>query len=165
MRMRHEVINSEGEPLEIERKFLLTETPPSLGVYTKHEIEQGYLGTSDDGRIRKSDDQYFKTVKKGEGKVRVEIESQISKEEFERLWPTTEGKRVSKTRYLIPYQENTIEVDLYHGALTGLLTAEVEFSSIDDCDKFIPPNWFGRELTEDKKYSNYYLSIDGIPKE
>ncbi len=162
--MGHEVINSEGEPLEIERKFLLTETP-DLGVYSKHEIEQGYLGTPEDGRIRKSDNQYFKTVKRGEGKVRVEIESQISKEEFDNLWPTTEGKRVTKTRYLIPYQEHTIEVDLYHGNLSGLLTAEVEFSSIDDCDKFVPPDWFGRELTEDKRYSNYYLSAGGIPKE
>jgi adenylate cyclase len=62
----------------------------------------------------------------------LEEEMEIDAERFTRLWPLTEGRRLEKTRYLIPGSGDlTIELDVYSGGLRGLMVAEVEFGSED----------------------------------
>ena len=61
--------------------------------------------------------------------------------------------------------EHTAEIDLYKGPLAGLKTAEVEFEDTAAADAFSPPAWFARELTEDGRYSNTRLAIEGLPAE
>lgn len=34
----------------------------------------------------------------------------------------------------------------------GLMLVEVEFDSIPDCDKFVPMDWFGEEVTDHPQY-------------
>jgi CYTH domain-containing protein len=58
----------------------------------------------------------------------------------------------------------TAEVDVYEGALAGLITAEVEFSSEEASSAFAPPGWLGREVTGDKRYANRALAVDGLPQ-
>jgi CYTH domain-containing protein len=55
------------------------------------------------------------------------------------------------------------EVDLYAGALAGLCVVEVEFSSETDAAAFIPPAWFGRELTGQRGWNNAALARHGRP--
>jgi CYTH domain-containing protein len=45
--------------------------------------------------------------------VREEIEATISKEEFDQLWFQVEHHFLEKTRYNIPYEGLTIELDVY----------------------------------------------------
>lgn len=154
--------------LEIERKFLVKSLPADLDKYPHNEILQGYLpktGEEKSPRIRKKGDKYYKTIKKGHGKVRIENEEEITEEVFNSLWPSTEGRRIEKTRYEIPHADGTIELDVYHGDLEGFYTAEVEFSDEESCDKFVPPDWFGEEKTDDKRYSNRKLATYGLPKD
>ena len=80
------------------------------------------------------------------------------------MWAATEGKRLEKTRYEIPYQDRTIELDIYRVNLDGLLSAEVEFPSEEASDLFTPPEWFGREVTGDKAYKNQSLALFGLPE-
>ena len=47
----------------------------------------------------------------------------------------------------------------------GLMTTEVEFSSVEAAEKFVAPTWFGRDVSEEKAYKNTSLSLYGIPKE
>ena len=35
---------------------------------------------------------------------------------------------------------------------------EVEFESIEQANTFTPPDWFGKEVTNDHRYHNSYLS-------
>lgn len=66
----------------------------------------------------------------------------------------------------MPIEENlTAEVDIYEGKLQGLMTTEVEFSSVEAAEKFVAPTWFGRDVSEEKAYKNTSLSLYGIPKE
>lgn len=158
----------EKGPKEIERKFLVKSLPENLEQYSSKEITQGYIAVSEDGteiRLRKKGDKHFQTVKSGGGKVRTEVEIEITKEQFDSLWGTTEGKRIEKIRYVIPHEGAKIELDVYHGKLEGLTTVEVEFDSVEASDGFDPPEWFGREVTEDRKYKNQSLAIYGIPAE
>lgn len=149
---------------EIERKWILPNLP-TLDVAPKR-IAQGYIEISPDGhetRVRQSGERFFLTEKSGGGLIREEKESSISRDEFELLWAQTEGRRLEKDRYLIPYGDHTIEVDVYHGKLSGLIIAEVEFSSLRASEHFQVPAWFGAEVTEDARYKNKNLAAKGIP--
>ncbi|BBO86098.1 CYTH domain-containing protein [Desulfosarcina ovata] len=153
--------------IEIERKFLVRHLPESLDNASGVSIRQGYLIISADGtelRIRQKGARFFQTIKMGEGLRRTEIEIEISQAQFEQLWPHTEGRRVSKTRYHLPQGEYTAEVDRFAGALQGLLLVEVEFPSEGASRAFSPPEWFGTDVTEDKRYKNKHLAVNGIPR-
>lgn len=145
--------------MEIERKFLIHTLPENLDTFSCKEIEQGYINREPVVRIRRSDDQYILTCK-GQGlMVREEFELPLTKEAFEHMKPKTDGIFIEKTRYLIPYEEKwTIELDVFHGALAPLVLAEVEFNSIEEADSFIPPAWFGEDVTHSPKYHNSNLS-------
>jgi CYTH domain-containing protein len=153
--------------LELERKFVLDTLPDDLEAFPRSRIVQGYLVVGPDGsevRVRRRDARALLTVKQGTGLVRREEEVDISQLQFDRLWPLTEGRRVEKTRYAIARPGGlVIEVDVYEGALSGLLVAEVEFTSTAAAERFMPPPWFGREVTEDDAYKNRRLAIDGRP--
>jgi adenylate cyclase len=115
-------------------------------------------------RVRRRAGQAVLTVKSGGGRARVEEEIEIEPERFERLWPLTERRRIEKTRYEIPADGGlTVELDVYGGALAGLVVAEVEFASEDDANAFVAPAWFGREVTDDERYKNQRLARDGAP--
>ena len=153
--------------MEIERKFVVEE-PPGLEGRRSVEIEQGYLALADERggaevRLRRRGDRLLLTVKGGTGAVRTEEEFEIDRDRFESLWPLTEGRRVTKTRYLIPLGELTVELDVYAGDLEGLTTAEVEFPTEDDADRFDPPAWLGDEVTGDRRYLNESLATGGRP--
>jgi adenylate cyclase len=151
--------------LEVERKFLVDELPGGLDRDPGVEIVQGYL--SIDGvtevRVRRKGDRCTLTVKQGSGLARSEFEIGIEKEQFDVLWPATAGRRIEKTRYELPLGMVTAELDRYHGVLDGLTTVEVEFGSVPEARAFVPPSWFDRELTDDGRFANRNLAVDGRP--
>lgn len=154
--------------MEIERKYAIHQIPKDLEQYNKKKIEQGYLCHNPILRIRKSNDNYILTYKSREGIgaqkegqaiINHETELPLTKEAFETLKKKTEGNMINKTRYLIPLEDGlTAELDVFEGALTGLVFAEVEFPDEKAADAFVPPTWFGKDLSGDKRFSNYYLS-------
>jgi adenylate cyclase len=155
-----------ADGVEIERKFLVEQLPNGLDSFPSREIEQGYLAITDDVevRVRRYGQESFVTVKSSGDESRVEEEIEIDGRRFDSLWPLTEGRRVEKRRYRIPAGDGlTIELDVYHGRLTGLVTAEVEFGSRADADGFAPPAWLSREVTDDPRYKNKRLATEGLP--
>jgi len=151
----------ENRGREIERKFLVRKLPDDLKNYPKKEIAQGYLVSLDEGlqvRLRKSNEHYSLTYKRGSGSVREEREVELSAEQFKALWPATEGKRLVKTRYEIPLGERTVEIDLYHDRHEGLVVAEVEFDEEEGAKNFQPPDWLGDDVTGNPRYSNQLLA-------
>jgi adenylate cyclase len=153
-------------PSEIERKFLVAEVPGDLDIGSREEIAQGYLATGDHQvRLRRQGDRPLLTAKRGRGLVRDEVEVPLEEESFERLWPLTEGRRLKKERLTATVDGQTVEVDVYRGPLAGLIVAEVEFEDLGAARAFLPPRWFGRELTDDARYSNQRLALEGLPVE
>jgi adenylate cyclase len=146
---------------EIERKFLLKELPPGLNRFRSYPIAQGYLANEPGGRhvrLRKKGKTVSLTFKVGRGLAREEREVKLSPKQFASLWPATTGRRLRKFRYEIPWKNLKIEIDVYRGRNHGLVVAEVEFPSQASCRKFKPPDWFGREVTGEKRYSNVRLA-------
>ena len=52
----------------------------------------------------------------------------------------------------------TVELDVFQGYYEGLILAEVEFPSLEEAQKFVPPAWFGRDVTLSGEYQNSRLS-------
>ena len=143
--------------MEIERKFTIKELP-DLGSYAYKKLTQAYLNTDPVIRIRREDNEYFLTYK-GKGLLaREEHNLPLNEESFCHLLPKADGLVISKTRYLIPYESYTIELDIFDGDLAPLIMAEVEFESEEDAHAFIPPTWFDQDVTQDKRYHNSNLS-------
>ncbi len=155
--------------MEIERKYLVDKVPESLDDYSHVEIEQCYLCTSPTVRVRRMGDVYILTIKEkvakgkeGEAIHNREEEFLLTAESYERLKSKSEGSAVLKTRYRIPLECGlTAELDLFHGAHEGLRLVEVEFPDTESSESFIPPVWFGKEVSDDRRYRNSWLAFNG----
>ena len=148
---------------EIERKFLVKRFPPGLQKFPHGTIEQGYLAAGRGGlqvRLRKKGSVRSLTYKQGTKGEREEREVRLSAEQFDTLWPATAGQRLIKVRYDVPWKKHTIEIDVYRGRHDGLVVAEVEFNDLKTCAHFEAPNWLGRDVTGNRKYSNVALALD-----
>ena len=145
--------------MEIERKFLIPNLPEGYDAYPHKEMEQGYLSTNPVVRVRKSDDTYTLTYKGLGFLAREEYNLPLTKESYEHLRQKTDGILIHKVRYLIPYADHyTIELDIFLDSLAPLVLAEVEFPSKEEAKAFIPPDWFGEDVTFSSKYHNSTLS-------
>ncbi len=144
--------------MEIERKFIINVLPTDIVNYPYHLIEQGYLCTDPVIRVRREDNNYYMTYKSGGMMIREEYNLPLTKEAYELLLPKTEGNIISKKRVLIPYESYTIELDIFEAPFAPLYLAEVEFKSEEEATHFIPPNWFGNDVTEDGRYHNSNMS-------
>lgn len=145
--------------MEIERKYLVKKLPQNLEQFPCRQIAQGYLNTDPVVRIRRSDDTYTLTYK-GKGlMVREEYNLPLNAEAFTHLKEKIDGILIEKRRYLIPFADKyTIELDIFEGKLAPLQLAEVEFESEEDANAFVPPAWFGEDVTFSNEYHNSTLS-------
>ena len=147
--------------MEIERKFLVGVLPDLNGVKSS-EIVQGYVSFSPEIRVRRLDDKYYRT-EKGEGMVmREENEWEILKEEAEKMFKEVKTNLIEKTRYYIPYNKYVIELDIYKGIFKGLIVAEVEFETLDEAEKFTPPEWLIEDISEKREYRNKILALKNL---
>ncbi|MDD4273268.1 CYTH domain-containing protein [Desulfobacter postgatei] len=152
---------------EIERKFLLTKMP-EIVLQSTICIRQGYISKSRDSveiRLRQKGDAFFMTFKRGQGLVRDEAEIRINEADFDYLWPLTQGRQVEKHRSQATLEDGlTVEIDEFSGTLAGLFLCEVEFGDETQARTFVPPQWFGADVTEDSRYKNKSLAENGIPE-
>ena len=135
--------------MEIERKYLIDEIPFDLKDYSCKVIEQGYLNTDPVVRVRRSNDKY---------------NLPLNEEAYRHLIQKADGIIISKKRYLIPLTGRlTIELDIFEGDLAPLKLAEVEFETKEEAESFLPPKWFGKDVTFSSDYHNSTLSRVGLP--
>ena len=145
--------------LEIERKFLVTTTQYKSLATTQVKITQGYLSKTPERtvRVRVAGDRAWLTIKgigDAQGMVRKEWEYEIPKEDAIEMLAICEKPLIEKTRYTIPYQSLTIEVDEFQKPLQTVW-AEVELPAVDT--PFDPPPWLGEDVTGNPNYYNARL--------
>jgi len=147
--------------VEIERKFLVNSTDFKAQATAKLSIAQGYLNTHPERtvRVRVQGECGYITIKgKGNqsGTTRLEWETAINVIEAKSLLALCEPGSIQKTRYLVPYKNQTFEVDVFAGDNTGLIVAEIELTHEDQVVE--KPDWLGKEVTQESKYYNASLS-------
>lgn len=152
--------------IEIERKFVVTAVPGPELLGPGVRLRQGYL--AEDGpvqvRVRITEAAAALTVKAGRGLSRTEVEVAIGPDEAEALWAHTDGRRIEKVRHRVDAGGHAVDLDVYAGALEGLCTAEVEFASLEAAGRFVPPPWFGPEVTAVPGWDNASLARLGRPE-
>ncbi|NMJ44320.1 CYTH domain-containing protein [Roseomonas sp. JC162] len=152
--------------IEIERRFLVTGEAWRGGVTEACRLDQGYLAREDrvTVRVRVAGAAAKLTIKGPGGLVRPEFEYPVPLQDAEAMLATLcGGRRVAKTRHLVPHGGLTWEVDVFEGPLAGLVIAEVELPAADH--PLALPAWAGREVTDDARYSNAVLaSLDAPPR-
>lgn len=152
--------------VEIERKYLLDEYPTAfiekgtLVVEKEQQIEQTYLALDGDQelRVRRIVDMqtgavdFTHTFKKGWGLSREEVEYSISEGLYEQVVKAHGAIPLTKRRVTARWGERIIEIDDYNQI--DLMVLEVEFPSLEDAEAFVPPAWFGKDISTEKQYSN-----------
>ncbi len=156
--------------LEIERKYLLKPCSPenflqSIGLrYHRYVIAQYYTPPQEGKyvRYRQRDQEFFKTIKRGEGMVREEHESLVTREEFDDHLASHTGNIIKKDRFVFLYEGMTYEMDRFKKTLKGLCYLEIEFDDEEIARKFVLPEIFSglylSEVTEDKRFNNSSIS-------
>ena len=147
--------------IEIERKFLVLSNDFIEEAFSKKRIVQAYLSSNPERtvRVRIKEDKAFITIKgKGNetGTTRLEWETQIAVTDAEKLLSICESGMIDKIRHEIKVGNHTYEVDVFFGENTGLIVAEIELQSEEEA--FEKPSWLGKEVTNDERYYNAYLS-------
>ena len=144
--------------MEIERKFLVAKMPSLDGL--KHDkIIQGYVSLSPEIRVRKKGDEYYICEKSDGYTVREEKERKTDEKTFDELFAKTSGRVIEKTRYYIPSGKYVFELDIYSGRHEGFSVVEVEFPTLEEANDFIPPDWFGEDVSCRAEYKNKNLSL------
>ena len=147
-------------PVEIERKFLISNNIWRQLAHQSIEIRQGYLCKDIERtvRVRTWGHEGKITVKgKSINGARAEYEYTIPFEDaVEMLENLCLSGVVHKKRYLILVGNYTWEIDEFLDHNQGLILAEVELPSIDASIQ-IPP-WVGREVTNDHRFQNSHLA-------
>lgn len=146
--------------VEIERKFKVSNLDFIKESSSFKFIKQGYLSKDEQKtiRVRIADDKAFLTIKgksSDDGLQRFEWEKEIHLSEAEELFTLITDTLIIKKRYNVSYKEHLFEVDVFEGDNTGLIIAEVELKSIDECVSL--PKWIGEEVTGELKYYNSKL--------
>ncbi len=148
--------------LEIEKTFLVKNIP-NLTPVKQIKIKQGYISSPPSPlRIRQKGGVFELTkkipLKENDYSSNEEINILLTEYEFNKLWTQVE-KFLEKSRYCIDIGENLIaELDIFEGDLSGLVFVEVEFPSQEIMESFVPPEWFGKDVTQEDFSSNSFLA-------
>lgn len=152
--------------LEIERKFLLPEFPSplveeaKLKVLSEQRIEQTYLAIDENQELRvrrivdldSGEVTYTHTFKLGNGLLREEIEYSISESIYGQVIKAFGFVPLTKNRITAEWNGRVIEIDTYDQIELSVL--EVEFDSEEAANTFQAPDWFGKDISSERQYSN-----------
>ncbi len=146
-------------PVELERKFLVANDDWKRAVVRSVAIRDGLIALYKDRKVR---------LRIAEGTATIAIKgprSGIRRDEFEYEIPLADAERMlaticsgdvlEKRRYFVEASRAVWHVDVYAGALDGIVLAEIELAHENE-DLALPP-WIGREVTDDLRYRKVNL--------
>jgi CYTH domain-containing protein len=159
----------EGNYMEIERTFLIAPAVAKLilkeyPIKKELKVLQVYVAIEEKGnenRIRRKSRNgevcYGMTVKSYGNLVRKEIKAKITEQFFKKLFPMARGRWFRKKIFVLNYPKVKFFLSFYEKPL-GIIIAEIEFKTTRQAKKFIPPDYFGKEITKDKNFRGRYLA-------
>lgn len=144
---------------EIEHKYLVRNESFKQMCSEAIDMAQGYLSRQKERtvRVRIAGDQGFITIKgPNDNATRDEFEYAIPLVDAQALLSMCPSPVISKTRHIVYHEGNKWEVDVFHGGLEGLVTAEIELPSADH--QYALPDFVGRNVTGDRRFYNSCLT-------
>ncbi|WP_394555871.1 hypothetical protein C1N61_32360 (plasmid) [Priestia aryabhattai] len=151
---------------EIERVFVVNALPEDLVPFEKKMVYQNYLISTDEKetRIRRQveegkEDKCDITIKEGNGLTRKVVKKRINEQTYLELEKNIPEKYepIIKFRQFFALGNSQVMIDDFVNTKDPLLLAEVEFNTKEEAAEFIPPLWFGKEVTYDDNFKNKNL--------
>ena len=148
--------------LEIERKFLVKNDSWKKSADTGAKMIQGYIASEKvTVRVRIAGEKAFLTLKgrsSSDGVSRHEFEYSIPLPDAEKMLEELCDKPyIEKTRYSVTGEDSREwEVDVFSGANSGLVVAEIELEREDE--GFALPGWAGEDVSSRPEYRNSSLA-------
>ena len=151
--------------IERERRFLLDRFPMADVVRIRHITDRYINGTL--LRLREQADDGSPAIFKLTQKIPARASGAqqglitniyLTEDEF-RLLAQLPAKMVSKVRYSAP----PFGIDVFEGALQGLVLAEAEFNSAAEADALIVPDFILDEVTDDERFTGGQLVCASRP--
>ena len=142
--------------LERERRFLLHQFPHDANVVHTRRITDSYI-ESTTLRLREQTEDGRDTVFKLTQKIPLPARGSqqgfvttiyLTQDEF-RVLAQLPSKKLQKLRYSVP----PFGIDIFEGALQGLILAEAEFDSEDAAAVFPVPSFAAAEVTTDARFT------------
>lgn len=154
--------------VERERKFLITRKNAFKLIDSGRLIEdkvitQKYISFSPEIRFRQeitvdnTKEKYSTTIKSTSLNNRKEINIPITKEKYLSETKKLGGdffNTVIKRRTVVTLEGLIFEIDFFN---EGLILVEIEFDNIVEMETFVPPSYFGRDVTIEEGYKNRNL--------
>ncbi len=140
--------------IELEKTYLAKYLPFGLNKFRFKEIIDIYIPKSKNHptlRIRKKGGNYEITKKepvKDDASEQEEQTIKLTEEEFSGL-SGLKGRRTHKIRYYYGYNGKTAEIDVFQGALKGLVIVDFEFESSKEKDSFEMPEFCLADVTHE----------------
>ncbi|MCX6774293.1 MAG: hypothetical protein NTY68_04855, partial [Candidatus Micrarchaeota archaeon] len=104
-------------------------------------------------RIRKNGNHFEMTkkypVKEGDASHMHEETIVLNEQEFNSL-KSTDGKIVHKIRHYYSHEGRTAEIDVFQGALSGLVIIDFEFETMEQKSSFSMPDFCLAEVTQEE---------------
>lgn len=150
---------------EVERKFLVANPRWRILAEPGIAIIQFYIATTPDRsvrvRIREGREATLTVKFGGDRRVRDEFEYPIPPDEALAMQAFALGAVIAKRRHIVRHKGHAYEVDMFDGALNGLVVAELE-TEVEVADADLP-GWLGREVTGEAPFYNSSLAMHGLP--
>jgi CYTH domain-containing protein len=156
------VIKSKYARRELERRFLLRELPEPLTRASEHvQIWDNYI-TGTRLRLRK-----IRTPKTRKWTMKLTQKFAPAPPDFSRTIITNtylsayeyqvlsifEGNEIRKNRYPFEYQGRKYSIDVFLGALHGLILAETDFETDEELDSFTIPPFASIDVTNEEMFT------------
>lgn len=87
----------------------------------------------------------------------------ISSEAFLTQWNSSVRVSFFMTSYVSQHNGIEIRYDVFRECLRDYSRVEVRFDTLQESQLFVPPEWFGIEVTDDESHRDYNLAAHGIP--
>ncbi len=146
-------------PVEFKRKFLVASDDWKRSVVGSVAIRDGLIALYKDRKVR---------VRIAESTATIAIKgprSGVRRDEFEYEIPLADAERMlsaicssdvlEKRRYFVEASRAVWHVDVYAGALDGIVLPEIELAHENEA--LVLPGWLGREVTDDPRYRKVNL--------
>ncbi|MBU0625623.1 hypothetical protein KKF05_04745 [Patescibacteria group bacterium] len=141
--------------LELEKTYLAKQLPEGLDLSQGTEIEDTYIPVEVEHpkmRLRRTGDKYVLTKKirldEADASKQEELNVELSAAEYQALVRSS-NRHLHKIRYRLDYRGHTAEIDIFQGALDGLVLVDFEFDSIEEQTAFEMPDFCLADVTQE----------------
>jgi len=143
--------------LPLERRFLVSFVPAHYETLPRVVVREGYLATDGNPDVKIAQiGRRFSIVTAANGALDRRGDTRLNSRQFAALWPATLRSQSERERTILHWGGFRVALDRFRNPLAGFILARVPIAG--GSDGFVPPAWFGPEVTGDSNFTDWNLA-------